>query len=225
MSNYTYYVDLVLAIDGTGSMRHVISGVKEFAADMHEQVQRAMDAAGKHIDGLRVKVIVFRDFTEGDAPALEVLEFKRIPEEGAAVTDFVNGIVPSGGGDLPENAMEALALAINSDWMQEGTKQRHIIMLFTDEAPHPYMTRVGSVQLPNLPATLDDLIDQWSLTGQNYPCKLKKSARRLFLFVPDVPEWKVWEGQELVATVDIGTVLADPEATRQEIIALIERSI
>ena len=99
-SNYEYYVDLVLAIDGTGSMRPVIDGVKSFSANMHEQVQSAMEAIGKRIDGLRVKVIVFRDFAhDTPASALSVLDFKKVPEEGAAITEYVSGIGASGGGD------------------------------------------------------------------------------------------------------------------------------
>jgi hypothetical protein len=225
-SNYEYYVDLVLAIDATGSMRPVIDGVKAFTANMHDQVQGAMQAIGKRIDGLRVKVIVFRDFAH-DAPAdaLGVLDFKKVPDESSAISDFVNQIRAKGGGDAPENGLDALALAINSDWIQEGTKQRHIIILFSDAPPHDYMTRTGSVQLPALPATLDDLIDQWTLSSQTYETGLKKGSRRLFLFVPDDAKWNVWEGQELVALADINTVNVDPEGTRTEIIRLIQESV
>lgn len=225
-SNYEYYVDLVLAIDGTGSMSGVIDGVKAFAANMHDQVQQAMEVIGKRIDHLRVKVIVFRDFAhDPSAIALSLLDFKKVPEEGAAISAFVNDIRAQGGGDEPENGLEALALAINSDWIQEGTKQRHIIMLFTDAPPHDYMTKTGGIQVGGLPPTLDDLIDQWTLSSQTYRCGLTEGSRRMFLFVPDDPKWNVWDGQDLVALAPIESVKEDPEGTRGEIIRLIQESV
>ena len=57
----TYAVDLVMCIDGTGSMGHLIEEVKSTALKFYEQLEAKMKEKTNRIDQLRAKVIVFRD--------------------------------------------------------------------------------------------------------------------------------------------------------------------
>ena len=112
-----YAIDLVICIDATGSMEHVIEEVKASALAFHEKLQAKMAVYSKQVHQLRIKVIVFRDYWE-DAPDKVMVssEFFKLPDEASAFGSFVDGIYADGGGDEPENALEALALAIRSPW-------------------------------------------------------------------------------------------------------------
>ena len=56
-----YNVDIVMCIDGTGSMGPIIEEVKANALSFYKKFIDAMDEEGKTADVVRVKVIVFRD--------------------------------------------------------------------------------------------------------------------------------------------------------------------
>ena len=63
MSVYSeYYVDVVMCIDGTASMKPIIDEIKESVLLFNAKFTDAMEEINKHIAQLRIKVIVFRDF-------------------------------------------------------------------------------------------------------------------------------------------------------------------
>jgi hypothetical protein len=81
-------------------------------------------------------------------------------------------------------SLEALAIAMASDWTQDGDRQRHIIVMFTDASAHRLEDRVGEVPaklLPNIPLTLDELEEKWDLQSHH--------GLSLALFTPDVYPW------------------------------------
>ena len=127
-----YCVDIVFCIDTTGSMSPIIRSVKKYAVDFYDKVHFEMELQGKQVDLLRVKVISFRDFACDGEEALKQSDFFVLDDQKTEFEDYVNGLRASGGGDEPENALEALVEAIRSDWTFEGAKKRQIIVLFTD---------------------------------------------------------------------------------------------
>ena len=132
----TYPIDLVFCIDATGSMRHVLDMVKHNATRLHEDIQHAMEKKHRNISKMRIRVIAFRDYlTDGDQ-AMMASDFFTLPEQTRQFYDCVNGITAQGGGDIPEDGMEALAYAIRSDWTREGIKRRHIIVVWSDAPTH-----------------------------------------------------------------------------------------
>jgi hypothetical protein len=182
-----YNVEIVLCVDATGSMGPVISEVKANALRFYEDLTNNMDAKGKSIDHLRVKVIVFRDFYADGADAFIESPFYNLPVENVSFYDFVNKITAKGGGDDPENGMEALAVAIKGPWGTQGDKRRQIIVMWTDTSAHKLEKATGlkPANYPlDIPGNFDELTDAWE--GQLH---VIFSSKRLIIYSPDSYPW------------------------------------
>src|ERR1035438_1025802 len=125
----TYAVDIAFCIDCTGSMSPIIDKVKDAALRFHDDLSSVMNEKSKSIDNLRVRVIAFRDYWADGSQAMLKSGFFNLPGEREKVLKFVKGCVATGGGDEPENGLEALALAIRSDWAKTSAKQRHLVVV------------------------------------------------------------------------------------------------
>lgn len=221
-----YHVDLMLCIDGTWSMEYVIDGVKSYASDLHNNIISALDKEGKRVEKLRVGVIVFRDFAVDGEKGLEVLPFKSIPDEEEVVKAFIQSIKESGGGDEPENGLEALGVAFRQDWTTEGARRRHIILLFTDAEPHPYKTVTGPAMPTDIPESMDDLIMDYAGGTQRPGRKLNDTAKRLVLFAPAGGTWEEKFGSlDLVALQPLDVMLSNAEASRKGLEQAIVKSV
>lgn len=194
------YVDIVFVIDGTGSMQPLINKVKTLALSLHEKLEEGLRENKRRIDNLRAKVIVFRDYYVDGNAAMEESVFFELPDANNKFHDFVSNITASGGGDEPESGLEALALALRSDFITGGDRQRHVIVLFTDASAHRYEKQKEGVpnNYPsNMFRSLDDLYRTWG-TGQdalgvesnNMTPQMSKKAKHLVLFAPAVYPWK-----------------------------------
>ena len=137
-SNYkmTYNVDMVFCIDCTGSMDNIIEMVKNNALNFYQDVTDVMEKKHKHITQLRVRVVAFRDYKADGENAMMVTEFFKLPQEAEEFEKCVRSLKAEGGGDDPENGLEALAYAIKSKWDTEGMKKRHVIVVWTDAPTH-----------------------------------------------------------------------------------------
>ena len=192
-----YKVDIVMCIDITGSMQDCIDTVKSRALQFWPDLQEALKAASKNVSDVRVKVIGFRDFEADGSSALEESRYFNLSEQGSSDPEeykqFVNNLVADGGGDAPENSLEALSLAIQSDWVQTGDRRRHIIVMFTDASAHKLedANRSNPYYPENMPASLEELTDIWltPASGQTSKIKLKQPAKRLIIFAPQMYPW------------------------------------
>ncbi len=190
----SYAVDIVFGIDVSGSMTPIIDQVKANALRFYDDVQSNLTAKGKNVDQLRVRVIAFRDFAADGEAALEESPFFTLPEERASFSEFVNGLVAEGGGDAPESGLEAVALAIDSQWTTTGDRRRQVIVIWTDS---PAQTLSPSVLPPDIaarvPADFSALTDAW----EDEQGRMGSSSKRLIVFAPDGPGWSdisgVWE--------------------------------
>jgi hypothetical protein len=178
-----YNVDLVFCIDVTGSMGGILETVKSNALRFYPDLQKALSEKDKNVDSLRIKVIAFRDFEADGNASIEQLEFVKIPDEEGKFSSFVSSLRPAGGGDEPENGLEAVALAIKSDWDKGGDRQRHIIVVYSDASTHP-LEKSSSYKPSGMPANFNELTDWWE--GQSY---VSNTAKRLILFTPDAVAW------------------------------------
>lgn len=185
-SNYTmrYDVDIVMCIDATCSMTPFLNLVKEQAKNLYSDIQKKMQEKDKYIDNLRVKVIAFRDYIADLDNAMLTSEFMCLPEEDEQFSQLINSIEPMGGGDAPEDGLEALGYAIKSKWnAQQGNKRRQIIVVWTDDGTHelgfggdprnidiyPDIRRVNK--------HTKEYTEKWIL--ENYPSKMAKSFAEL----------------------------------------------
>ena len=131
-------VDIVFVIDATRSMEPMIEKVKDATLTFHEDLYTALKECKRVINNLRVKVIWFRDFYFDGQYAYGESRFYELPAEKQDFHDFVAGIEAKGGYDDPESSLEALTMAMRSDFVTEGERKRHIIILFTDEEAHRF---------------------------------------------------------------------------------------
>lgn len=188
-----YAVDLVMCIDATGSMGPIIDEVKSSALNFYEKLESIMAKKEKMIDQLRAKVIVFRDYW-ADSPslAMQCSEFFDLRTQSTDFANFVAGITADGGGDEPENGLEALALALQSNWekSQDFAKQRYAVVVYTDASAHSLDKGSKPSHYPqDIPKSFDELTDFWA--------DMSTPAKRLLLFAPDASPWTViassWE--------------------------------
>lgn len=197
-SNYkmTYNVDMVFCIDCTGSMDNIIDIVKNNALNFYQDLTRVMEEKHKHVTQLRVRVVAFRDYIADGKDAMLVTDFFKLPEEADEFERCVRSLKADGGGDDPEDGLEALAYAIKSKWDTEGMKRRHVIVVWTDAATHPLGFGRSSEFYPNgMAQDLQELTAWWG--GNQQKGFMDNNAKRLVLYAPDEPAWNIisenWE--------------------------------
>lgn len=183
-----YNVDVCLCIDKTGSMGPIINTVKQNALNLYRDVLDSLEKKGKHVSQFRIRVIWFGDYIADREPML-ISRFLKMPEELSRFEEFVKSVRPDGGGDVPEDGLEALAYAIRSDWVRTGWRKRHIIALFTDAPAHElgYCKSAASYPKRGMPEDFGKLSEMWG--NKDYPGEMDNSAKRLLLFAPDVSFW------------------------------------
>lgn len=192
----TYNVDLVFCIDATASMDNVINIVKRNAINFYNDVITAMEKKHKVINRMRIRVIAFRDYLADKENAMLCTRFFELPKESELLKKVVNSIEAVGGGDDPEDGLEALAYAMRSDWDTEGMKRRQVIVVWSDAATHP----LGyGASMPNYPKQMaknfNELTAWWG--SKQSPGYMDYHAKRLILFAPDQEGWSTisdnWE--------------------------------
>ncbi|MBR5048998.1 MAG: VWA domain-containing protein [Erysipelotrichaceae bacterium] len=187
--SYDYEVDICLVIDRTGSMRPILDTVKNNAVNLHRDIKTRMEMKGKTVSALRVRVIAFGDYAADGPEAIVGSDFMVLPEQTMDLEDCVEGIRAEGGGDIPEDGLEALAFAIRSKWTRGSGKRRHIICLFTDAPVHDLGFGAQAEGYPlSAPKTYEELSAMWGFT--QYPGEMDTYAKRLLLFAPDEGWWQ-----------------------------------
>lgn len=187
------YIDVVLVIDSTGSMDTVIDRVKKGALNFYFKCVNSsfvteMSKCGMDFSQVRIKVICFRDYKYDGPYAMKESRFYVLPDEVEAFQSFLNDMEGKGGGDNQECACEALALAMRSDWTNEGDKRRHVILLLTD-SPACELGDIGRVSSeyypPNMPSNISELHSMWNgLGGQELSGMPDQRAKRMLIFAP-----------------------------------------
>lgn len=181
----SHQVDIVFCIDCTGSMGPVLDASKRLALGFQEALDKALKSQQKSIDTLRVKVIAFRDYYCDEDQSMSESRFFSLPGDAADYASFVNSLIADGGGDEPESALEAFALAIKSDWSSAPGRKRQIVCILTDASAHPLEKAASGApsRYPSdFPKTLSELADLWE-------GKMDEKARRLLVFAPECYPW------------------------------------
>jgi len=203
-SNYSlkYDVDIVMCIDATGSMTGILDTVKRNALNFYGDVRSAMQEKGKQVNTLRVKVIAFRDYIADGDNAMLATEFYTMPKDEAEFSNLVKSINAEGGGDDPEDGLEALAYAIKSDWTKSGDKQRHLIVVWTDAETHALGFGKSAPQYPTkMAASFDQLTAWWE--------QMDARAKRLLIYANNTIHYpsvagnglKEFEYQEIIDAI------------------------
>lgn len=133
---------------------------------------------------MRVKIVAFKDFAFDEKPIIES-RFFVFDRESGELQKFLSEIETGGGGDAAENALEALALAIKSDWVHTGRIRRHLIVMCTDAPALPLGERKECAGYPkDMPKDFDELTDMWENSV------MEKRARRMLIFAPEAYPWR-----------------------------------
>lgn len=223
-TNLKYAVDIVLCVDATASMGPTLNNVKHSALSFPNRLAQEMTAKGRGISSLRLKVIAFRDYGDHADDAMSESPFFRVPGDLDQFEKTVRALRPDGGGDEPESGLEALALALASEWETGLDKRRHVVVMFTDASAHPLgdPRQTAAATYPrSMPGSLEALFQQWG-TGQSRNALMENSAKRLLMFAPEAYPWtdiaddwnntiffpseageglEEWEMDEIIATI------------------------
>ncbi|MBQ8287599.1 MAG: VWA domain-containing protein [Clostridia bacterium] len=221
-----YTVDMVFCIDATGSMEDmsgkqnkIINMVKQNALNFYNDFSDIMNHKGKSVRQLRVRIVAFRDYIADQENAMLVTDFFLLPQQAAEFEACINSIHAQGGGDLPEDGLEALAYAIKSQWTTEGTKKRQVIVVWTDAGTHEIGFGSRSPYYPGgMPANMSELNDWWD--------DMHRNAKRLVMFAPDEEGWsyisRTWDNTVHIPSA-AGNGLA--EQNYAEILSAIANSV
>ncbi len=187
--NSDYNIDIVMCIDATASMSPFLSAVKNNALTTYRDLSVAFEKRNKRIGTLRVRLIVFRDYEADGDDAMYATRFFTLPEETEQFEREVKNIVPKGGGDDPEDGLEALAYAIQSDWTKKDGRKRHVIVVWSDAGTHPLGSGKVYAGYPGneMPSDFGELTQWWG--DRLEPGKMNCDAKRLLIFAPEELHW------------------------------------
>ena len=243
LGGVTTYVDIVFCIDVTASMAPIINTAKALTLNFYDDFFRAMPLSKQTLEKpsvkqLRVKVIAFRDYYCDGTYAMEESDFFELPKQKNEFRNFVASLEAKGGGDEPENALEAMALAMKSDWVRvtnpNTEKARNVVVIFTDASAHPLEKSIDGVS-EYYPADMlknyNELYEAWCGqgtcmdNGESYT--MDKNAERLVIFAPeDAYPWSdMAEEIDYAAVVPISAAEGGAELGRDTIIATISGSM
>lgn len=178
----TRSIDIVICMDGTGSMSPCIRSVKNNAKRFYSDFVSAMTDLGSDIEMLRIKTIVFRDY-KSDSDAMEESAFFELPGEQSAFEAHLDTITAHGGCGQDANGLEALYKAMCSDFVT-GPNDRQVIVMFADTTALSLLRRKNCEGYPDDMVDMNGLQETWMcLQGGRAP-KLRERCKRLAMFAP-----------------------------------------
>ncbi len=197
-------IDIIFCIDGTGSMVPCIDRVranaKKFYMDFVDSMTREFNST---VDELNVKVIVFRDYGADsyDMAMAQSDWFDLTAGDTDLYEKYLDSIVADGGGDLPENGLEALFKAMTADWKSLGPNDRQVIIMFTDADAK----EIGTTTITRPDGSVEDMVDEVGLENTwmgNFPAflpqdaqKLRERGKRLVIYAPSGTKYETLTGK------------------------------
>ena len=180
-------VDIVFVMDVTESMQPYIDAVKQnVIAFAHDLQSNSRD--------YRLGLVTFEDYVISAQADCNCAYRDKMTSDVKTFTDWVGGLHAGGGGDIPEDQLDALAYAAKFPFRPEA---EGIIIIVTDAPPHH--AGDGSANTAHDQAFWDHHAhgtDVTNLTGTEVAAMLKKNGLTLYAVVP--PPFIAPEYQEIV---------------------------
>lgn len=212
LSDDIFAVDLVFCVDISGSMGGQLAQVKSNLITLYEKMEELMLSEEKYVTELRAKVIVFSDIYVDGENGLQETRMYELPLEEEELSEYVQDIELLYGGDTPESGLEALGMAMQSSWKEDGINKRDVIFIWSDAPALPLRPESWPDFVPPvLYRSLETMTDAWENDERNI------DGKRLILFTPEAEPWttinNTWSNvfsyphQAAGADVDFDTVL------------------
>jgi len=180
-------VDIIFVLDVTESMQPYIDAVKQ------NVIQFAQDLSANNRD-YRLGLVTFEDYVVSKYPDCNCAYRNSFTSDVHQFTDWVSSLHAGGGGDIPEDQLDALAYAASFPFRP---KAEGIIIIVTDAPPHHKGD--GSRYTQHDQAYHDHHsvdTDVTEETGDEVASQLKKNGLTLYAVVP--PPFIAPEYQEIV---------------------------
>jgi hypothetical protein len=168
-------VDIIFVLDVTESMQPYIDTVKQ------NVIQFAQDLSANNRD-YRLGLVTFEDYVVSKYPDCNCAYRNSFTSDVHQFTDWVGTLHAGGGGDIPEDQLDALAYAASFPFRPNA---EGIIIIVTDAPPHTKGDNSRYTQHDQ--AYYDhhshdtDVTDE---TGDDVAAKLKKNGLTLYAVVP-----------------------------------------
>ncbi|MBV8774104.1 MAG: FHA domain-containing protein, partial [Deltaproteobacteria bacterium] len=168
-------VDIVFVLDITESMQPYIDAVKQ------NMINFAQDLAQNHRD-YRLGLVTFEDYVVSAYPDCNCAYSKTMTPDVQKFTDWVGTLHAGGGGDIPEDPLDALTYAATLPFRPDA---QGIIIMITDAPPHvagdgPDRTGDTGYRLHHS----DPNADVTGETGASVAAKLGKNGLTLYAVAP-----------------------------------------
>jgi Mg-chelatase subunit ChlD len=180
-------VDIVFVLDITESMQPYIDAVKQ------NMINFAQDLAQNHRD-YRLGLVTFEDYVVSAYPDCNCAYSKTLTPDVQKFTEWVGTLHAGGGGDIPEDPLDALVYASTLPFRPDA---QGIIIMITDAPPHvagdgPDRTGDSGYRLHH-PDPNADVTEE---TGASVASKLSKNGLTLYAVAP--PPFIAPQYQEVV---------------------------
>ena len=184
-----FYIDIVVCLDAAESMARYIDQTKQTMLKLLNQLVDTLEEHEQEVAQLRMKLIAFRDFGRDEEPMAES-PFFTLPEQYDAFRDCLDAIETKGGGGGAQNGLEAIALALRSDWTTGKENLRHIVWVFSADGVLPFGERAGCPGYPDgMPKSMEEFSAWWEGTDTALAGSFDLKAVRLTAFVPQRESW------------------------------------
>lgn len=207
----SFYVDITFCLDISSNMERIIDNIKNHISELPEFIQDTYSLEGKTITNMRAKIMTFGNFDEGTPIShsrwfyikgfdsihnnkcnkLLVSSISSLSDyESIEFKHFVNNIHLEKNATNISNGLEALSQAIKSDWISNGEKRRHVIVIYTlnEASKLEESNRTINIYPNDIPVTLKELTDTWIyLPSQTEG--LTKASKMLIVCAPQNYPW------------------------------------
>jgi Mg-chelatase subunit ChlD len=168
-------VDIVFVLDITESMQPYIDAVKQ------NMINFAQDLAQNHRD-YRLGLVTFEDYVVSAYPDCNCAYSKTMTSDVRKFVEWVGTLHAGGGGDIPEDPLDALAYASTMPFRPDA---QGIVILITDAPPHvagdgPDPTGDSAYRLHHSNASADVTKE----TGASVAAKLSRNGLTLYAVAP-----------------------------------------
>ena len=168
-------VDIIFVLDVTESMQPYIDTVKQ------NVIQFAQDLSANNRD-YRLGLVTFEDYVVSKYPDCNCAYRNTFTSDVHQFTDWVGSLHAGGGGDIPEDQLDALAYAASFPFRP---KAEGIIIIVTDAPPHTKGDNSRYTQHDQAyhdhHSADTDVTDE---TGDEVAANLKKNGLTLYAVVP-----------------------------------------